>query len=84
MTPEDKEALNEFARGVAFTIGVIGVLLVIVVLTGRWEEEPSKQPVSDTKVVGEYKGCDIVQWHYGPLAEYKYFLYCNNDRSNRK
>ena len=27
-------------------------------------------------VVSQYKGCDVVQWHYGMLAEYKYFLIC--------
>jgi len=32
------------------------------------------------KVVDTYKGCDIVEWKYGPLAEYHYFLHCNNTR----
>ena len=42
--------------------------------------ENVKEPV-DTKgsfeVVDTYKGCDVVQWHYSMLAEYKYFLHCN-------
>jgi hypothetical protein len=28
-------------------------------------------------VVSEYKGCDLVQWQYGMLSEYKYFLHCS-------
>jgi hypothetical protein len=27
-------------------------------------------------VVSQYKGCDVVQWQYAMLAEYKYFLHC--------
>ena len=27
-------------------------------------------------VVSEYKGCDLVQWQYNMLSEYKYFLHC--------
>lgn len=27
-------------------------------------------------VVREYKGCDLVQWQYNMLSEYKYFLHC--------
>ena len=27
-------------------------------------------------VVSKYKGCDVVQWSYGALADYKYFLHC--------
>jgi hypothetical protein len=27
-------------------------------------------------VISEYKGCDLVQWQYNMLADYKYFLYC--------
>lgn len=27
-------------------------------------------------IVSKYKGCDVVQWSYSPLAEYKYFLHC--------
>ena len=27
-------------------------------------------------VVSEYKGGDLVQWQYGMLSEYKYFLHC--------
>ena len=75
MTTEDKESLNEFIRGVIFSIGVIGVLVAIVLITGRWKEEP----LQPTKVVGEYKGCEIVQYTPVNAAKYSYFLYCDND-----
>ena len=32
-------------------------------------------------VVDNYKGCDVVQWHYSMLAEYKYFLDCSNKQN---
>ena len=44
------------------------------------EPEPVTEPVEKHgtfTVVSEYKGCDVVQWHYGMLAEYKYFLDCS-------
>ena len=35
-------------------------------------------------VISEYKGCDLVQWQYNMLAEYKYFLHCSNTPPNYK
>jgi hypothetical protein len=38
-----------------------------------------KQPVvskSNFEVVDTYKGCDVLKWGNGNLAEYKYLLYC--------
>jgi hypothetical protein len=37
-------------------------------------------PKSNFTVIDTYKGCDVVQWHYGMLADYKYFLYCANQK----
>jgi hypothetical protein len=74
MNIEDKEALKEFIFGVAFVIGVVGIFLVLILFLGRQNNQSTTQ--QGIKVVGEYKGCDIVQWNYTPLAEYKYFLYC--------
>lgn len=42
--------------------------------------EPVTEPVEKHgtfTVISEYKGCDLVQWQYGMLAEYKYFLHCD-------
>ena len=74
MTDDDKDALKEFLSGVAFTVGVVGIIVIgVAIMTGG---VPDKEP--STKVVGTYKDCDIIQWHYGALAEYKYFLYCGD------
>ena len=73
MNEDDKFAMKEFMNGVAFTIAVVGIGIIgIAIMSGGnvTEEQPP------TKVVGTYKDCDIMQWHYGPLAEYKYFLHC--------
>ena len=40
---------------------------------------PEPQPVASKgnfKVIDHYNGCDVVQYQYGLLAEYKYFLDC--------
>jgi hypothetical protein len=84
MTEDDKEFLKEFLRGFGGGTIVFIVFCLLCSLTiwlsGSKTVEDSEQ---STKVVGEYKGCDIIQWNYGSLAEYKYFLYCNkDDRSN--
>jgi len=74
MTQDDKVALKEFLRG-AGSIGIIvgGVILIIFLL---YQSQNPPVESQSTKVIGTYKECDIIQWHYGPLAEYKYFLYC--------
>ncbi len=36
------------------------------------------EPKSNFEVVDNYKGCDVVRWTNNQLAEYKYFLNCNN------
>lgn len=76
MTEDDKEFLNEFMRGVAFTFGVIGLLVLFVAIFGTFEETPKEQS-NKFKVVDSYKGCDVVQWHYSGLSDYKYFLDCS-------
>lgn len=73
MTEDDKDALKEFMRGVAFTIGLAGIAIIGIAIMSGGSVTDDEQ---STKVVGTYKDCDIIQWHYGALAEYKYFLYC--------
>ena len=80
MTQDDKQALKEFLSGAAVAIGISVVFLVIIFASGIVTTETAKDSSSSAKVVDTYKGCDIIQWHYGPLAEYKYFLYCPNER----
>ena len=77
MTEDDKSFLKEFLRG-AGTIGIIvGLFILFIALTIKQNPPVESQ---STKVIGTYKECDIIQWHYGPLAEYKYFLYCEKNK----
>ena len=81
MTKDEKQLVKEFLRGFGgasiIFICLCLVLSYIVWASGSNTETDQEQ---STKVVDTYKGCDIIQWHYGPLAEYKYFLHCNNTR----
>ena len=74
MTEDDKDALKDFLRGAGMVVFIVGSFILGVFLIG-WLSDPPVDEQS-TKVVGTYKECDIIQWHYGALAEYKYFLYC--------
>ena len=78
MTEDDKQFLKEFLRGAGSVGIVVGGFILVLSLLLQSQNPPVEQ--QSTKVVGTYKGCDIIQWHYGPLAEYKYFLYCPNER----
>jgi hypothetical protein len=73
MTQDDKDALKEFLQGAGIVVAVVSILIIGVAIMSNGMEPVEQQ---STKVVGTYKECDIIQWHYGPLAEYKYFLYC--------
>ena len=53
--------------------------MVGVALDVKEPETKVEQPEPDHgtyTAVSKYKDCDVVQWHYGALAEYKYFLHC--------
>ena len=41
------------------------------------EVQKQSQSKGNFTVIDTYKGCDVVQWHYGLLADYKYFLHCD-------
>ena len=76
MKPEDKYALKEFRNGVALTLGVVGIgMLIIAILSNNTPELKASFEVVDT-----YKGCDIVRYAPHQVAEYKYFLYCENNK----
>jgi hypothetical protein len=71
----------------AVLLGVVigmGFLSLFYVFISPGEDVKPTEPVAQQvekhgtfTVVSEYKGCDVVQWHYGMLAEYKYFLHCH-------
>ena len=77
--------MTNFEYYKTLTIGVIiGASTVILAFYMVKPEPPvSPQPVVEPvekhgtfTVVSEYQGCDLVQWQYGMLSEYKYFLHC--------
>ena len=78
MTEDDKQFLKEFLRGAAGVVVVVGLFILFISLLSQSQNPPTESQY--TKVVGTYKECDIIQWHYGPLAEYKYFLYCEKNK----
>ena len=74
MNLDDKQALNEFLRGAAVVGGIVALFLLIMAAIGVIGEE--KTSTSNFTVIDQYKDCDVVQWHYSMLSDYKYFLHC--------
>jgi hypothetical protein len=60
---------------IVFQVILIGVSLLTLFHIVNTKEN-SKPPESNFTVIDQYKGCDVVQWHYSSFAEYKYFLHC--------
>jgi hypothetical protein len=68
-----------------FILGMCTLTVVYIVFAPYTSQElqevqEQSKPKGNFTVIDTYKGCDVVQWHYGMLAEYKYFLHCNNTR----
>lgn len=67
-----------------FVIGVASLSLIVMISTG---EDVKPAEAIDSKgtftVISQYKGCDLVQWHYSMLADYQYFLDCTDDMRNK-
>ena len=76
MTEDDKYTLKEFRNGVAVTLGIVGIAILIIVALSN--NTPIDQP--SFEVVDTYKGCDIVRYAPHQVAEYKYFLYCEKNK----
>jgi hypothetical protein len=70
---------SDYYRAVLLGV-VVGMstlcLFYIVNMTVDVKSTEALEPKSNFTVIEQYKGCDVVQWHYSMLAEYKYFLYC--------
>ena len=77
MTEDDKYALKEFLNGVAVTLGVVGIGMLIVGVLSM-NNTTINQP--SFEVVDKYKECDIVRYAPHQVAEYKYFLYCEKNK----
>ena len=77
MTEDDKAAFKEFRNGVALTLGVVGISMLIV---GTLSMNNTSIDESSFEVVDKYKECDVVRYAPHQVAEYKYFLYCENNK----
>ena len=74
---------QDYYRAVLLGV-VIGMgLLSILVLINPGEDVKPAEPDQKFEVVDTYKGCDVVQWQYAMLAEYKYFLDCTDSMRNK-
>ena len=71
----DREALNEFLRGVAVTIGIVGVLILFIAFIST-PESPHSGESPKFGVVDQYKNCDVVRY-IDPSNRYRYFLDCS-------
>ena len=64
---------------------VVGMAFLSLFMVINPGEDVKPAEALDSKgsftVVDNYKGCDVVQWHYSMLAEYKYFLDCDNKQN---
>ena len=79
MTEDDKDALKEFLTSV-FTTGsvfIVFIVILVVFINVSSGGEPLKP---SAEVVDTYEGCDIVRWTNHQFAEYKYFLYCGENK----
>jgi hypothetical protein len=77
---------NDYVR--ALLLGVIvgmAFLSLFMVINPGEDVKPAEalEPNGTFTVVSQYKGCDVVQWHYSMLAEYKYFLDCTDSMRNK-
>ena len=72
----NKEAFWEFAKGLTFGLGVMGVFVFFVTtLGGHSEKSPER-----FKVVDHYRYCDVVRYEPDGGARYSYFLDCNGSK----
>jgi hypothetical protein len=79
MTPEDKYALKEFLRGAGVFLGASAVFILILIVLAYFTSG-GKPLESSFEVVDKYKECDVVRYAPHQVAEYKYFLYCENNK----
>ena len=79
MTPEDKYALKELLRGFGVFLGASTVFIIILIVLAHFASG-GKPLESSFEVVDKYKECDVVRYAPHQVAEYKYFLYCGENK----
>jgi hypothetical protein len=75
---------NDYYRAVLLGV-VVGMAFLSLFMVINPGENIKPAEALDTKgsftIVDRYQDrCDVVQWHYSMLAEYKYFLDCGNQK----
>jgi hypothetical protein len=80
MTEEDKYALKEFMRGVGVFAATSFVFIVILLVLAKVASADKPITSASFEVVDKYKECDVVRYTPHQVAEYKYFLYCENNK----
>jgi len=77
VTEENKYALKEFLHGFGAFASASAVFIVIILVLAYFSS--SDKPLKGSfEVVDTYKGCDVVRYAPHQVAEYKYFLHCEN------
>ena len=79
MTEDDKYALKEFMRGAGVFAACAGILITILIVLAYFASGGKPINEASFEVVDKYKECDIVRYAPHQVAEYKYFLYCENN-----
>ena len=80
MTEEDKYALKELIRGVSVFLGASAVFIVLMMVLAYFASGDKPINESSFEVVDKYRECDIVRYAPHQAAEYKYFLYCEDNK----
>jgi hypothetical protein len=83
MNTEDKYALKEFLTGVSNVVLILFIFITLLFLLNLFGNRAKSLFITNepsTEVVGKYKECDIIRWSSNNLAEYKYFLYCGENK----
>ena len=78
MTNEDKVALKEFLIGASVAIGITAIFLAVIYGFGIISVGDAELKSTEPVVVDTYENCDIIRWSTSQMAEYKYFLKCND------
>jgi len=70
--------MNNLNDGKIFFSGFVLGAFTFILLLYMTKPEPQQPvaPKSNFEVVDTYKGCDVLKWGNGNLAEHKYLLYC--------
>jgi hypothetical protein len=78
---------NDYYRavllGVVIGMGFLSLFYVFLSPVENVKPSEALETKGSFTIVDTYKGCDVVQWHYGMLADYKYFLDCTDSMRNK-